>query len=216
MQNMQGMRTSFPNKGRRMFRGRGRGGDGNIPPNLFKRNRPLRTSAVGDEVGKVQGQPTALIQTIQFSVDDSESFVSFKSRSEKEDDRHLLLTEGCDEKKEEKKEENSLIAAEGIIIERQPSEIIIQMKHVQKRIQNIQESIQTSSNTLSSPDMWKSNCLNAVKNCANEWRSIVSFHENNFQPTELEISKLVSLQLFGLIQLSLQCGYVIFVFCCCC
>jgi len=209
MQNMQGIRTSFPNKGRRIFRGRGRGGDGNIPPNLSKRNKALKTSTVGDdEVGKVQVQPTALIQTIQLSVDDSkQNFVSFKSRSEKENDQHLLLTERSDEKIEETKEENNLItAAEGVIIETQPSEIIIQMKHVQKRIQNTQESIQTSSNALSSPDMWKTNCLNAVKNCANEWRSIVSFHQNNFQPTELEISKLVSLQLFGLIQLSLQCG----------
>lgn len=53
--------------------------------------------------------------------------------------------------------------------------LINEIKHVRKRIANIQESIQQSQSIVQ-PSIWKDNCLNAVINCVNEWRSVVSYH----------------------------------------
>ena len=53
-----------------------------------------------------------------------------------------------------------------------------EIKHLNERICNLQESIQFSSSTSALFDIqtWEENCLNAVKNCVHEWRHIVSFH----------------------------------------
>lgn len=59
--------------------------------------------------------------------------------------------------------------------------IIKEIKHVRKRIRNIQESIQLSVN-IAQPRVWEENSLNAVVNCVNEWRSIVAFHGIPRQP----------------------------------
>jgi len=107
--------------------------------------------------------------------------------------------------------------------------VIEQLMHLQKRITNIQESIQLSSNALCVPSNWENNCLNAVKNCIGEWRSIVSFHGNNYLSHDneeqegsteenvgnserhpmhpnSEWSKTTALKIFGLLQLAMQCG----------
>ncbi len=53
-----------------------------------------------------------------------------------------------------------------------------ELQHLNRRIRHIQESIQFSTLTtaLLDPQIWQENCLFAVKNCVNEWRSIVKFH----------------------------------------
>jgi hypothetical protein len=55
--------------------------------------------------------------------------------------------------------------------------VLREIKHVRKRIMNIQESIQLSP-AMADPNIWKENCLNAVLNCVNEWRNIVAYHGN--------------------------------------
>ena len=53
--------------------------------------------------------------------------------------------------------------------------IIKEIKHVRRRITNIQESVHLSTN-IAQPHVWEDNCLNAVLNCVDEWRTIVAFH----------------------------------------
>ena len=53
--------------------------------------------------------------------------------------------------------------------------IIQEIKHARRRIKNIQESIQLSTN-IAQPCVWEDNCLKAVGKCVNEWRIIVTFH----------------------------------------
>ena len=63
-------------------------------------------------------------------------------------------------------------------ISRKDRAIMKEIKHVRKRIRNIQESIQLSVN-IAQPVVWEDNCLNAILNCVNEWKSIVAFHGSN-------------------------------------
>ena len=50
-----------------------------------------------------------------------------------------------------------------------------ELKHLNKRIDNVQLSLQTSQ--LTNLDKWKMNCLLPVRNVAKEWRSILRFHD---------------------------------------
>ena len=107
-----------------------------------------------------------------------------------------------------------------------------EIKHLQKRISNVRQSIQLSSTSLQLPSNWEQNCLNSVKNCIVEWKAILSayqpttapssFVENTFDHLEDDLSydsilqhplhpdseqsKAIALELFGLLQLSMQCG----------
>lgn len=103
----------------------------------------------------------------------------------------------------------------------QDTSVIRAVKHVQKRIKNVRESIQLST-SLSQPSIWNDNCLNAVKNCVNEWRSIVLYHGDQTSEKEKlgedyneetcallpddEWSISTALQIFNLIQMALQTG----------
>jgi len=49
-----------------------------------------------------------------------------------------------------------------------------ELKHLNKRIDNVQTSLQTSQ--LTNPSKWKMNCLLPVRNIVKEWRSILRFH----------------------------------------
>jgi len=62
--------------------------------------------------------------------------------------------------------------------EEKRQEKIKEIQHLNVRIRNVQESIQLST-SLSNPQIWQDNCLNAVKNCVNEWRNIVSFYQQD-------------------------------------
>lgn len=48
-----------------------------------------------------------------------------------------------------------------------------EVRHLRKRVANVQESIQLSAHSISNPKTYQDNVLNAVSNCVNEWRSIV-------------------------------------------
>jgi len=103
-----------------------------------------------------------------------------------------------------------------------------ELKHLRKRITNIQQSIQLSDAALRSPSNWEKNCLNSVRNCIGEWRAIVSFHcestldcdsclndtvqehrensERHPMHPDSEGSKAAALEIFGLLQIAMQCG----------
>ena len=51
-----------------------------------------------------------------------------------------------------------------------------EMKQLSKRIWNIRESIQLSADAISNPSTWEQNVLNAVSNCCHTWQSILSYY----------------------------------------
>ena len=58
----------------------------------------------------------------------------------------------------------------------------VEIRHLLKRIQNVQESIQTGSEGIVSPTTYQRNVLYAVENCIQEWRSIL--HHYHYQDTD--------------------------------
>ena len=57
-----------------------------------------------------------------------------------------------------------------------------EIRHLQRRIRNVQESIQLSSDSVANPAVWQENVLNAVHNCVQEWRSILLHHYQSLPP----------------------------------
>jgi hypothetical protein len=96
-----------------------------------------------------------------------------------------------------------------------------EIKHLEKRIRNVQDGIQLSKAT-SSPATYQENVLHPVRNCVNEWRSIARHYgattkelddgDDDCATTGKECSlsddsrKHAGLAVFQLIQLSLQTG----------
>ena len=220
------------NRGRRVFRGRGGANDGHIPHFLSHRRKP-RTSIID----------TTAVEPFPIGDGVVENDVG---REREITSSHGNCSEGMGPTHHR---------VEGILqspppplvrdyqefpspkdVDEAEQEIINELKHLRKRIRNIQESIQLSSNALCSPPTWESNCLNAVKNCVGEWRAIVAFHGknikndcnngdtkcnniNNDENEEIkeiteyhcmdqhsEWSKSTSLQVFGLVQMAMQSG----------
>jgi hypothetical protein len=99
-----------------------------------------------------------------------------------------------------------------------------EIRHLQKRIENITLSIQASPLGISNPNTWRTNCLNPIKNVVKEWRSILLFHsaseimkqgseyerEGNNDDEHAELQKLLlhetSTKVFILLQMSMQSG----------
>ena len=101
-----------------------------------------------------------------------------------------------------------------------------EIQHVRRRIKNVREqAIQQSTVAIGNAVTYQSNVLNAVTGCFNEYRSIMLHHIVNKQQQELQeeeealaitlsafptriqsLIKETSLQVFELIQHSLQCG----------
>jgi hypothetical protein len=97
--------------------------------------------------------------------------------------------------------------------EDEPNPCLDEIRHLRKRIRNVQESIQTST-SLVNVSVYQEICLNAVANCVNEWRSIAR-HYSKVDVDETDSSPLLmtpklrtetGLAVFQVIQLSLQSG----------
>lgn len=96
-----------------------------------------------------------------------------------------------------------------------PSTYLVEIKHLKRRIKNVQEiSIQTSRDAIASDlTKYENNVLNATKNCVNEWRAIAR-HYSSINITEdnedngiaLALRTEVGMAVFRLIQLSVQSG----------
>jgi hypothetical protein len=87
--------------------------------------------------------------------------------------------------------------------------VIKEIHHLQKRIFNIQTSLQTSRG-MSNPQIWYSNCLSPVKNAVKEWRSICKYHFGENNDTSCtpyrDVINETSVQVFNLIQMAMQSG----------
>lgn len=80
-----------------------------------------------------------------------------------------------------------------------------ELKHLQKRVENVRESMQLS-NSITNSKTYQENVLNASANCVNEWRQIISRYSGGKDALSEGEIKEASLDVFQLIQLSLQCG----------
>jgi hypothetical protein len=106
----------------------------------------------------------------------------------------------------------------------QNPKLIIDMDYIQHRIRNIQRSIQHSSHSsLCQYHVYQTNVIYAVQNCIKVWSSIIRHHhlfllltlptslsnhdvDTTTHSMMIKRIRLISLQLFQLIQLSVQCG----------
>ena len=94
-----------------------------------------------------------------------------------------------------------------------PAPYLVEIKHLKRRISNVQEiSIQTSRDAIASDvEKYQNNVLNATRNCVNEWRAIArhygaSSNNNNDNSIPFALRKETGLLVFQLIQLSCQSG----------
>jgi hypothetical protein len=98
-----------------------------------------------------------------------------------------------------------------------PPPSLAEIKHLKRRIKNVQEiSIQTSRDAIASDvKKYQNNVLNASQNCVNEWRAIARHYkiadnndknESDDNAISLALRTEVGLAVFQLIQLSVQSG----------
>jgi hypothetical protein len=198
------------NNQRRMFRGRGGPNDRRLPKHNARRRKPHNNSSDRGETSgpKYDGPPQSEIKQkikcdeyVGDEIDELSEASEHSSmmQSGRGENEHLqpTLDDTCGD--------NEVRAA-----------CIKEIQHLDQRILNVQESIQTSSSIVT-PSVYQEIVLNAVSNCVNEWRSIVLHYsrtENGKdQVDESEIKILspglcieTSLRVFQLIQLSLQSG----------
>ena len=109
--------------------------------------------------------------------------------------------------------EDELLASPSVSnsVDSMSDELRDEIKHIKRRLRNVQESIQTSKSIVN-PTTWEQNCLNAVGNCINEWKSIVAHYyrdsdeELDDQSEQSLVARETSLAVFGLLQLAMQSG----------
>lgn len=198
------------NQQRRVFRGRGGHTDGNLPP---KKNPRVR----------VKYQPSG--ETSEIRAPDG---------VHEQDDGVLEVDiDGANEGVEQSIDEsiaNLSLHQEENYPDEKPTPLQLELSHLQKRIHNIQTSLQTSRG-LSNPNTWHANCLLPVRNAVKEWKSILLYHvkgggvygtsndktANHVQSADsksndtsntmpIDILHNTSQRVYGLIQMSMQSG----------
>mmetsp|Transcript_297 Transcript_297/g.776 ORF Transcript_297/g.776 Transcript_297/m.776 type:complete len:331 (-) Transcript_297:1845-2837(-) len=92
-----------------------------------------------------------------------------------------------------------------------PPPYFVEIRHLKRRIRNVQEiSIQTSRDLIASDlTKYEDNVLNATHNCVNEWRSIARHYikdKDNESGLPTTLRTEIGLSVFQLIQLSVQSG----------
>ena len=175
------------NTNRRTFRGQSRRTDGNIPHSLSRRNRAARSEALQ------RSNALAADRQTPRETDDDE-------------DDSSRVEEVVPNEIESPSVSNSVDEGGGL-----SDEFRDEIKHIKRRLRNVHESIQTSKSIVN-PTTWEQNCLNAVGNCINEWKSIVaryfreSDEELDDQSEQSLVARETSLAVFGLLQLAMQSG----------
>ena len=145
------------NTNRRTFRGQSRPTDGNIPHSLSRRNRAARSEAL--QRSNALAADRRLARQTPRETDDEDDSSRRVEEVPNEIEDELLMSPS-----------NSVDKSGGM-----SDELRDEIKHIKRRIRNVQESIQTSKSIVN-PTTWEQNCLNAVGNCINEWKSIVAHY----------------------------------------
>ena len=138
---------------RRIFRGRGGPTDGNIPPKKIVRH-------------KVKYQQEEKIEV----VDEGKQATSV-SEGDDVNINNLSLDESSSSSSS-----NSKVPSQ-ITTPTTESKLQLEIRHLLKRIQNVQLSIQTSHG-LANPKKWRTNCLLPTRNVVKEWHSILKFYHS--------------------------------------
>eukprot|EP00985_Skeletonema_marinoi_P026550 scaffold20691_cov82-Skeletonema_marinoi.AAC.1 len=169
------------NNQRRIFRGTGGPTDGNLPPKKTPRVRV-----------KYQHQAASADDNVQLSNNNEDGTdleehadVDVNQLSLNDDGNNDRINNNNHDSASEEEDYNTPLQNE--------------IHHLQKRIQNITLSIQTSPLGISNPNTWRTNCLYPIKNVVKEWRSILSFHSLEIQGggSEEQVSVDVELQQQG-------------------
>ena len=210
------------NTSRRIFRGAGGATDRRLPKHNARRRRapPGASRADGGAGGRVvESEPMEIIHTGTPQQRDNPS-------DDDDDDECIIIHTDtpyadADHEDDSVSQDDKYKMDEGAVVVPQittqcegsadPVPLVLQLdddpshqeiQHLQRRIQNIRDSIRLSANGISNPNTYRDNVLNAVSNCLNEWRSIVKHYESLDPTVKKDTASLV----FGMIQHSLQCG----------
>ena len=218
------------NTQRRIFRGRGGPTDGRLPKHNARRakrpHQPRESPKYSDtDNNKNEGNDEDYIigativsgaeedeNEFQLEIVDPSNFQSTESN----DDVNQSQTNATTENGEVSQATNT--PATNNVVPNEPgvdptiiSRCQQELKHLQRRIKNVRESMQLSQ-LIDDPKKYEANILNAVANCVNEWRQIKKHYSSNSAEDgeEEELSeenvREVSLNVFQLIQHSVQCG----------
>jgi len=205
------------NTSRRIFRGRSGPQDGNLPPPRRRRGGGVKAKQMEDKE-----------ENNQFIRDLSSG--AFESEEEEEEEliiinnnENISAVDNQQKGKKEQEQEN----IENDDATSSLSSLDKELHNLKRRIRHVRESVQ-QSDSLANQTIWENNCLNAVRNCALGWRSIVKHYgpidnsttadndetKNNeqkedenhsFDITDVK-SKTMSLHVYELVQMSMQCG----------
>ncbi|KAL3945448.1 MAG: hypothetical protein SGBAC_000501 [Bacillariaceae sp.] len=214
---------------RRIFRGRGGPTDGRLPKHNARRaKRPnqLRESSkyrdTTNNKTEEDGEDYIVGSTIISATEEDENefqleiVVPSSNRSTESDDdipkllSNVTKTNGDVLQAINTPEKNNGSPNRPVVDPTIASPCQKELKHLQRRINNVRESMQLSL-SIADPQKYEEHILNAVINCVNEWRQIKNHFSSNFEDEEEEeLSeekiKEVSLNMFQLIQHSVQCG----------
>jgi hypothetical protein len=180
------------NQQRRMFRGRGGPSDSQLPKhNARRRKAPTQDSdrvrvnkyAAEDEEKRLKEQADGILRAAVVPNDGENAADDLESINSSERD---IVDQASTEK---------VPSADSF-----PSKK--EMHHLLHRIRNVRESMQLSATGLGNPSTYENNVLHAVSNCITEWRAILRFYPED----EIENPRTVGLQVYEMIQQSLQCG----------
>lgn len=225
------MPTPAVDKGRRTFRGRGGATDRNLPPFQARRRkapRPVGTKV--DQIGEPSSHDSSIANTAGEELGGREEGTRTSANDERQVSKVQIdqISEGseaecesistpldsliCEDAKRLPFLFDQRVCREDNNADEAEEPIQKEIRHIERRICNVRESIQLSSGALRNPKTWEENCLNATRNCVHEWRSILLFYgkQDNGDSHLLEFdSELVhetARQAFELVQIAMQSG----------
>lgn len=218
------------NTQRRIFRGRGGPTDGRLPKHNARRRKPPKTADSANKAEPKYSGPAPGHQTRQGITEVLEESLYYEGGEDREDDEREdeAKTQGIDIASNSSGipplgpttripgDSNDDVLEES---DTKKSLCLQEIKHLKRRIRNVQEGIQTSK-AIVNPTSYKENVLNPVRNCVNEWRSIARHYgttkanDDDSHDIGSELSRSLTddsrkdagLAVFQLIQLSVQSG----------
>ena len=168
---------------RRTFRGRAGPTDGNLPKYNARRRKHAQRKPPSVDVSlnsSGSGAASSIDARIIYQVDDDSESAIVIQKSE------------ADSKEEE---------SEVLTPDNPEADWSQELAHLRRRMANNRRALSQSS-SLSDPLAYKTNVLNATRNCVVEWKSILNRYHDISEKETLQ----TGLELFGLVQQSLQSG----------
>jgi hypothetical protein len=183
------------NTSRRIFRGRAGPTDRQLPKYNARRAKPQRQTEASKTTSKYGNSklPENVNQQVDEEIEPLEIIRPIEIRNAE-------LNESQRESTGNTGENDAPVDSTANI-----SPCVKELRHLQKRVKNVIESMQLSD-SITSPKTYQDNVLNAAANCVNEWRQINNRYSRDEDELPEEKKKQAVSEVFQLIQLSLQCG----------